>query len=385
MSPFIWLGRMIARRKPLRQEYDIFFLFPFYHVGGAEKVHADILRVVEDKKVILFFTRRSQSDALLHLFRRPNVTIVDISRYTDNKRLYFLSFVYRGLISGYIHAQRMPPVVFNGQSNFGYKVSRWIKGTVPQIELIHSFCSFSYIRMPFIAFYRQSLTVSKGVLDEHLALYRRWGVPSALEARFSFIENKIDLPGPQPEKPATGPLTVLYVGRGTPEKRAHLVAAIAEAVHATQPDVRFQFMGDVEAAIPANLRPHCIFLGDQRDAEKVQAVYRQADVLVVPSATESGPLVFMEGMAFGLAVLATPTGIMPEHLVDGRHGYLFSSITDASAIVEEARRHILHWHGHRGELAAIARENAAYAQAHFGKEQFLEDYRQLFKQINPRI
>src|SRR5688572_12389615 len=154
MFPLIILGRIWALLKPMKEGgFDIVFFFPFYQVGGAEKVHSDIIQQFPDKKIMIWFTRKSVNQAFLHAFSGPNVTIKDISKYTDNKWLYFLNIFYRGMISSYINGQPVAPVVFNGQCNFGYKISPHIKKTIRQIELIHSFCSFSYIRIPFIRFY----------------------------------------------------------------------------------------------------------------------------------------------------------------------------------------------------------------------------------------
>ena len=46
MYPFVLLGKCIALIKPLRQQYDVFFFFPSYGIGGAERVNAEILNAV---------------------------------------------------------------------------------------------------------------------------------------------------------------------------------------------------------------------------------------------------------------------------------------------------------------------------------------------------
>ncbi|MGN6511934.1 MAG: hypothetical protein ACTHLD_20885, partial [Chitinophaga sp.] len=146
--PFALLGRLIARFRPLGETYDLFFFFPFYHIGGAEKVHSEIVKLFPEKKIIVFFTKKSVNDALLPQFEGSNITIRNISAYTDNKLLYFNNLIWRGIAAAYIARQNERPVVFNGQCNFAYKLSPHLPADVRQIELIHSFCSFSYIRLP---------------------------------------------------------------------------------------------------------------------------------------------------------------------------------------------------------------------------------------------
>ena len=150
--PFILIGRLIARLYPLKKEYRIFFFFPFYHTGGAEKVHAQIAEATGGEDCIIYFTKRSSDKRFFEDFKNSRCQIKEISGFTDNKWLYFFNLIYRGIITGYINKQKQPPVVFNGQCNFAYKISPWIKRQIRQFELIHSLNSFSYIRIPFIPF-----------------------------------------------------------------------------------------------------------------------------------------------------------------------------------------------------------------------------------------
>lgn len=55
--PFIVLGRIIASIKPLKEEYDVFLFFPFYHIGGAEKVHYEVAKVAGKKEHHLLYKK----------------------------------------------------------------------------------------------------------------------------------------------------------------------------------------------------------------------------------------------------------------------------------------------------------------------------------------
>ena len=54
--PFILIGRLAAMIRPLKKEYQVFFFFPFYHTGGAEKVHAQVANATGGNDCIIFFT-----------------------------------------------------------------------------------------------------------------------------------------------------------------------------------------------------------------------------------------------------------------------------------------------------------------------------------------
>lgn len=212
----------------MKKEYETYYFFPFYHTGGAEKVHALITQATGNTNCIIYFTRKSQDDNFYDDFVKSNCTIKDISNYTDNKFLYFFNLIFRGIVSGHINHQKYKPLVFNGQCNFGYKISPWIKKQIPQVELIHSFNTFSWIRIPFLPFITTTIMISRVRIEDHLRQYEKIRIPAFYKSRIQYIVNGIRLPLTVKEKDFAGTIKVLYVGRGTEEKRVHLIAKIAE-------------------------------------------------------------------------------------------------------------------------------------------------------------
>ena len=53
--------------------------------------------------------------------------------------------------------------------------------------------------------------------------------------------------------------------------------------------------------------------------------FHASDVLALPSAYETGPLVVLEALACGLPVVATATGLVPDLVRDGRNGFVVSA------------------------------------------------------------
>lgn len=419
MFPLILLGRFIARRRPLGREYETFFFFPFYHIGGAEKVHAAIAKATGNPNCIIFFTRKSQNDLFYKEFESSGCVMKDISRYTDNKWIYFVNIVFRGIISGYINGQKKKPLVFNGQCNFGYKISPWISKGIPQVELIHSLCSFSYIRIPFLPFITRTVMISTIRIQEHLDLYKRFHIPLSLGERIQFIMNGIELPEKTTtdnRPPITGKgqpltvnrqpmtdegqplserngapedrwsvvgsrLTVLYVGRSTAEKRVDLIAEMAKRMHGKEENITFQFLGEVKDAIPPELQTYCYFWGNQGDPAKIDSIYRKAQVLVLVSDTEGFPMVVMEAMARGLAVVSTAVGEVPLHVQDGVNGYLVRDFRNREAVVEESMQHILRLYNSPELLSGMSERNIDYAYGHFGMDRFRREYNELFDRM----
>ncbi|HZH64448.1 MAG TPA: glycosyltransferase family 4 protein [Flavisolibacter sp.] len=378
MFPLIMVGRAISFFSPLEKDYAIFFFFPFYHTGGAEKVHALTATAIGNKNCIIFFTKKSHNDGMLLKFEKSNCVVKDISRYTDNKWLYFVNIIFRGIISGYINRQKASPVVFNGQCNFGYKLSPWIRNAVPQIELIHSISNFSYIRIPFLPFINRTIMISQVRINDHLNLYKDQGIPSSYGKKIQFIMNAIDLPLQKPmPKHQNQVLNVLYVGRSTPEKRVYLIARIASLIREAEANIQFQFLGEVREAIPAEYRHACEFLGNHENEETINKIYATAHVLVLLSDTEGFPMVIMEAMANGLAVVATGVGEIPLHIKNSVSGFLIENYLDEKHVEEKTVEAILRLYGDRKLLGEISEHNAWYAYKNFGKDRFEKEYREL--------
>lgn len=385
MFPFILLGRIISYFSPLEKEYEIYFFFPFYHTGGAEKVHAQIAKACGNKNCIIFFTRKSQNDTFYALFQETQCTIKDISIFTDNKFQYFNNIIFRGIITGYINRQKAKPIVFNGQCNFGYKISPWVKKTVPQIELIHSLNSFSYIRIPFIPFYCKTVMISKKRIEDHFALYERMKIPSYFKERIVYISNAVEFNPIDIQRKPFNPIRVLFSGRGSSEKRLHLFTDIATGVHKQNQSIVFEIMGDVAEFVEPPKYPFIIFYGEQKEATVINRIYQQATILLLTSSTEGFPMVIIEAMANACAILSTPVGDIPYHLKPEVNGFLFTDVDNEQKIITEGVNYILTLAKNNELLKTMAENNSQYAESHFSIQKFNQAYRQLFDQvkINP--
>ncbi|MDD2337894.1 MAG: glycosyltransferase, partial [Geobacteraceae bacterium] len=62
------IGKGIGTLFPVRNQSSLFFFFPFLHVGGAEKVHTEIVSCVAEYKPWVFFTKRSSNNSFRKLF-----------------------------------------------------------------------------------------------------------------------------------------------------------------------------------------------------------------------------------------------------------------------------------------------------------------------------
>jgi glycosyltransferase involved in cell wall biosynthesis len=111
------------------------------------------------------------------------------------------------------------------------------------------------------------------------------------------------------------------IGRLSPEKGQMIfLRAMVKAVQIF-PDVRALIIGDgqdrpllEEFCRQKGLSDHVVFLGHQ---ENVGDYYQVLDLLVLPSLSEGLPNALLEAMSFGVPVLATAVGGVPEVVHDG--------------------------------------------------------------------
>jgi glycosyltransferase involved in cell wall biosynthesis len=125
-----------------------------------------------------------------------------------------------------------------------------------------------------------------------------------------------------------GPL-VLYAGKQSLGKGTAVLVEALPAIRAAVPGVRFAFAGKGEMVLPTAPDVHAL---GRLPQPTLFALYRQADVVVVPSIwPEPLSRVLLESMRFGRPVVATAVGGSPEAVEDGVTGLLVPK-GDAAAL-----------------------------------------------------
>lgn len=130
--------------------------------------------------------------------------------------------------------------------------------------------------------------------------------------------------------PRTGRVRVLHVGRLSAEKgQSGLISAFSRLrEQGIDAELRIVGTGPIEAALKAQalrmgLQDACVFLGRQDEGEIVEELHH-ADVFAMSSLMEGLPVVLMEAMACGVAVVAPCVAGIPELVVHGETGLLYA-------------------------------------------------------------
>jgi colanic acid/amylovoran biosynthesis glycosyltransferase len=149
-------------------------------------------------------------------------------------------------------------------------------------------------------------------------------------AKFRVARLGVDpaLYAPRPFRENPSRFEILFVGRLAPVKGPDVLIAALDRLVRQGRLVQLRFAGDgparagLERAVAhLGLTQRVIFEGWQ-NADRVQALYRQADVFALPSIAEGIPVVLMEAMAMEIPCVTTRITGIPELIRDEIDGLL---------------------------------------------------------------
>lgn len=151
------------------------------------------------------------------------------------------------------------------------------------------------------------------------------------------VPNAVDCATPAPRQAAEGPLQLLYLGRLVHEKGLREILGALASVNREGARARLTIAGSGRAeaelralAAELGLGEAVRFAGTVAGMEK-ERLLAESDVFLLPSYAEGLPYALIEGMAAGLAVVATPVGAIPDLVSHGVQGLLVPA-GDAAAI-----------------------------------------------------
>jgi glycosyltransferase involved in cell wall biosynthesis len=372
-STLISFGSLIGLILPWKNRSSLFFIFPFYQVGGGEKVHADIVNCVADQKPWVVFGDRSKDSKFKPLFQRSGARLFDISSLTK----YRLTFhICAGALATLIN-RHSNAVVFGSNTRIFYHLLRYLKPNVRRIELLHSFGGgVERISLRMVTQIDTRVVINRQTRQDLEEQYAANDVNPEFIERVVLIENKVPIPDSYPQKRDDDQLKVLYVGRGAAEKRVHLVGKAATRCHESGIPAEFTLVGDVVGAIDVDDRKNCVFAGEIAELTQLEQLYDEADILVLTSSREGFPLVIMEGMAHGVVPAATGVGGIPFHVKHRVNGMIIRD-DDENGVVCSLVEILQELASDRPLLRCLSRTAYEYAREHFGPATFCEAYRQL--------
>lgn len=348
------------------------FLFPYMRIGGAEQVHADIVATVKDERPLVVFFGRS-SDRSFEVRFRGSGYVLEIPRLLHHP---FTRSRAHARLAALINRQSQA-TVFASLSAVFFDLLPTLDKDVRTVYLLHAFLfqpegnAWWKEQLAVLPRVNRFVFVSTHSLEQFARFLHANAFTMSEREKLGFISNAVDSFGQVQEHDR---VSLLFVGRDSPEKRVTLFLELCAKLEAAQPS-KFRF-----TAVGVNARegyPFVEFHGSVTDASRLRQTYAAHDMLVLTSDREGFPLVIMEAMAQGCAIVSTPVGDVPNRMEPSFA--IVSSTIDAGEALREMQHAILAIADDRVRLLQMRNAALAHARHAFDPKGFRSHYRELLR------
>lgn len=360
-----------------KNKSHLFFFFDRYVIGGAQRIHLDILKSVQDTNKQVYFTRRSNNKGLRQAFYViPNTQFRDIHFWCDY--LFFRPFSVH-YYAFYINRHKKAHV-FSSNSTFFYDLLPFLKSTVVRTELLHNF-THGKKGMEFFGLANYSYLTNRVVYDTYTLenikkQYEYYNVPLKYLECLLFIEPGVEVPDDL-EKDYKLPLKILYAGRGGDQKRIHLLNRVAEFCIKNKWNAEFNFAGTMIDELSPIVKDNSIIHGAVSEQGRMNELYSKNHSILMTSAYEGFPMLIKEGMAYGCVPVVTALKGNKMHLKDRENALLITDIENEENVIAEAICKIEELIKNQELLETLSTNAYKYARNKFQKEKFIAGYREL--------
>jgi L-malate glycosyltransferase len=372
MLPFVWAGKLYGSLFPLRTKHGAVLFFSNGDIGGAPQVNIDITTCIKEKKPLIIFSKFPVNNQFRERFNIEGVRVIDLHKLIDRKLYHFINFFYRGVIASWIKQQKIPAVL-GGECLFFYKVIPHLPPTVTRIEVCHLDTWMEYT-IGYIDDITKRVFSTEELKKKIENQYSQNQLAQSYFAKLFFADNAIDIPIYTPT--LNSEMQVYFIGRGSAQKRVHLIAAIADRIKKKNLSIHFNFVGDVEKVINISDYPYCTFLGNVKEEAKMKQVYETADVLIMTSLFEGLPVVVMQMMAHGKPVISTAVNGIPDYIQHNENGLLIYS-QEEEAIIQEGVKHIELLQSNPQLGIEMGQKGRSFAIEKFSRDVFCRKYNQI--------
>lgn len=343
----------------------IFFIIPYHHIGGAERVHLNIIKSLKWKPVVFFDS--SNNHLLSEEFSKNAYCFLITSK---KRKKFVIQFVK--IISYFL-----PVVLFGCNSSFFYTIVSKVKKRVRSIDLTHAFSypekGIEITSLEYVDLIDTRIVINNKTFEDYKELYKANGIQESFLNRFKIIPNGVEINSFDNSRIDSrfGNFTIGFVGRNSPEKQPELFFNIVKSLK-----IKAKAIGDNFDNFKNDFAEVCYF-EDCNDPELIRKQFSEISVLLVTSSREGFPLVIMEAMELGIPVISTNVGSVAEHLINGKNGFLIDAIKE-NEILDFAVAKIKDIIGNKEIYCDLSLNARQYACDHFDNQIFKQKYRELF-------
>lgn len=174
---------------------------------------------------------------------------------------------------------------------------------------------------------------------------------------------------------------ILFLGFITELKGCFDIPDIVKKVVEQNPNVKFILAGSGEIEKLQNLikekriSQYISFPGWVKKEEK-EVLLKNADIFFLPSYTEAMPMSILEAMGYGLPIVSTNVGGIPQLVEEGKNGY----ITEPGDIMNLSKC-LIQIVGDTNECFEMGKRSMEIAETKYSKETHLDKIMRLYKKI----
>lgn len=377
---FYFFKFQIIEREKIRKANIVLFI-PYYHTGGAEKVHLDILKAIKLQKCCVIFTHLSATDNFYEDFK-TYASILELNSIR-NKKSAFLNKALKKNILKCINISKSIHTVFGCNTHYFYELLPEIKTKIKRIDLIHALSEDDEredtlaINSKFVDY---RVCINTKAKNDLKTIYKKYNIRSSIVERLIIIENGVDVS-------RASKLTIQnnknikfgFIGRWSDEKRPEVFLEVAKQIQGNYPNIEFVMAG---TGMKSNLKKiheaRVNFLGEISNQAELNKLYKSLTGIIIPSVYEGFPMVMMESMIFGVIPLSTNVGGISQHIKHLDNGILVYSKT-YNQLVQDFVKGITLLIENEKEKQQLAISVKKYAISNFSIEKFNSSYQNLFK------
>lgn len=118
----------------------------------------------------------------------------------------------------------------------------------------------------------------------------------------------------------------LFVGGNSKEKGSDLLLSTWNKFFSNRKDIKLNIYGAGSTELAGKIKSKNIIINDVYNRSQVKQIFQSNQVLIFPSIIpENSPITIKEAFSYGLPVIGSDIGGIPELINDGNNGYLFPS------------------------------------------------------------
>lgn len=373
------IGNLLYLLKKQQIQGKIIFLFPYFHTGGAERVHSDIVFCLKKYCPIVIFTGKSKDASFLNRFKE-NAKIIEFSLFL---KYSLFENVLRWIIGGYIISlikNNQESIIISSNSLLFYNILPKISDCSKTVDIIHAFSGgLEEDTMHLSPFLNKRILITPSHFNEITKKYSNYHFEHLLE-RIEIISNGVEIPSDYPKKLCTNGLKILFIGRNSPEKRPKLIGKIADECKKRKYPVVFFLIGDFFDLVEINNNELCKVIGELSDDTQINNYYNNSDIILNVSIYEGFPMSLMEAMSHGVVPIATNVGGIQDHIHNDYTGLLIQSKLEQD-IIQEICNSINFFIENPDKLHSMSLNCYEYSVQNFSKIGFCEKYKKLVESL----